>query len=169
MENSKPNQPNPKNKAAWFKRPLGPIRRAIKKDTIGGIVFRRGRGGVEILLIQDSKGRWTIPKGKADSGENQQATLRREIREETGLKEVKIMEWLGKTHFNYRFRESLLMMTAHVYLVEAQGDTNKVRPEKGEGIRAVKWFSTREAINLIEYENMSKLLLLALRKIRNGR
>lgn len=167
MANPNPNPNKPRDKTQWYKKPLAPIRKAIKKDTIGGIVFRRTQKGVEILLIQDSKDRWTIPKGKNEGDERQQATLKREIREETGLKDVRIMDWLGKTHFNYRFREALLMMTAHLYLVEATGETDKIRPEKSEGIKAVKWFPSAEAIDLIEYENMSRLLLLALKKIRD--
>jgi hypothetical protein len=41
------------------------IDEVVREPTAGGVVFRRSikkPGEVEILLIQDSKGRWTIPK-----------------------------------------------------------------------------------------------------------
>ncbi len=167
---AKPNQNKPnKGLRRFLRRPhLRPIRKAVKEETGGGIIYRRGKSGVEILLIQDAKGRWTIPKGHVEEGEANRETAIREIREETGLRELRIADWLGKTKFNYRRGDSLILMTTYVYLIEALGDTNRLTPGDSEGITAVKWFSVNEALDLIAYENMNNLLLLALRKIRDG-
>jgi ADP-ribose pyrophosphatase YjhB (NUDIX family) len=52
---------------------------------VGGIVFR----GDRVLLVKRGKepglGRWSIPGGVVDLGENAAAALEREILEETGL------------------------------------------------------------------------------------
>lgn len=162
------NQKNSKMRR-WLKNPMRPIRMAIKEESSGGIIYRKlASGKVEILLIRDARGRWTIPKGHVESGERNQETALREIEEETGLKQLRIRDWLGKTKFNYRRHDSLVLMTVYVYLIEAYGDTNKLSHGDSEGITAVKWFPVKEAIDLIEYENMSRLLLMALRKIRDA-
>ena len=54
----------------------------------GGVVFRRGAGGVEIAIVGvDAKGeqRWQLPKGIVGGEETAEETARREVREETGL------------------------------------------------------------------------------------
>src|SRR5437868_13026001 len=107
------------------------IDEVVRETTSGGIVFRRHAktGGVEILLMQDAKNRWTIPKGHVEPGEEPKQTAEREIQEETGLKEMTIYNWLGKVHFRYRRATTLVLMTMHIYLVQGRGDTDKVVPE----------------------------------------
>jgi ADP-ribose pyrophosphatase YjhB (NUDIX family) len=141
------------------------ITEAVNETTSGGVIFRRGNKGVEILLIQDAKNRWTIPKGHVEPGEEPRATAEREIREETGLREMKVLNWLGKVNFRYRRNQTLVLMTMHIYLVHATGDTNKFKPE--DWLNDVKWFPSQEAIDKIEYEDISKLMLLGLKKIRD--
>jgi 8-oxo-dGTP diphosphatase len=53
----------------------------------GGIVTRAGAGGrPEILLVHRPKyDDWTLPKGKAEPGESDEACALREVEEETGL------------------------------------------------------------------------------------
>ena len=67
------------------------IEEVVRETTSGGIVFRRNQEQqLEILLIQDAKGRWTIPKGHVEEGEETKYTAEREIQEETGLQEMKV-------------------------------------------------------------------------------
>ncbi len=141
------------------------IQEIVREPTSGGIVFRRGKDqAIEILLIQDAKDRWTIPKGHIEEGETAVQTARREIGEEAGLKEVDMLGWLGKIHFRYRRIDKLVLMTTQIYLVRAKGDTNAIQKE--EWMNGIKWFGFSEALDLIEYEDIGKLMLLARRRIR---
>lgn len=144
------------------------ISEVVREPTAGGIIFRRNdRNEVEVLLIQDAKNRWTIPKGHIEEGESAKETAEREIREETGLQEMKILNWLGKINFRYRRQQSLVLMTTEIFLVHAQGDTNDLKPE--EWMNGIKWFPATEALDKIEYEDIGKIILLALKKIRNSK
>ena len=141
------------------------INEVVREPTAGGVIFRKGKkGDVEILLIQDAKNRWTIPKGHIEEGETAKETAEREIREETGLEKMQVMNWLGKIHFRYRRANSLVLMTTEIFLVAAKGDTDDVRPE--DWMNGIKWFPATEALDKIEYEDIGKLILLAMKKIR---
>ncbi len=144
------------------------ISEVVREPTAGGIVFRRSpKGEVEILLIQDAKDRWTIPKGHIEEGEQPKETAEREIREETGLQEMKVLSWLGKINFRYRRQQSLVLMTTEIFLVQAIGDTSHIKPE--EWMNGIQWFKAAEALDKIEYEDIGKIILLGLKKIRDNK
>jgi ADP-ribose pyrophosphatase YjhB (NUDIX family) len=141
------------------------ISEVVREPTAGGIIFRRNaKNAVEILLIQDAKDRWTIPKGHIEEGETAKETAEREIREETGLQEMTILNWLGKIHFRYRRANSLVLMTTEIFLVQAKGNTSKLKPE--DWMNGLKWMPSAEALDKIEYDDIGKLILLAMKKIR---
>jgi 8-oxo-dGTP pyrophosphatase MutT (NUDIX family) len=140
------------------------IQEIVREPTAGGIVFRRNKGDVEILLIQDAKDRWTIPKGHIEEGETAQATAKREIGEEAGLREVDVLGWLGKIHFRYRRIDKLVLMTTQIYLVRAKGNTDAIQKEGW--MNGIRWFKFTDALDAIEYEDIGKLMLLAMKRIR---
>jgi ADP-ribose pyrophosphatase YjhB (NUDIX family) len=141
------------------------IKEVVREPTAGGIVYRKNKvGNLEILLIADSKRRWTIPKGHIEEGETPRQTAEREIQEETGLQQMKMLDWLGKINFRYRRINTLVLMTTEIFLVEAQGDTDKIIPQ--EWMTGIKWLPVNEALDKIAYEDISKLILLGLKKIR---
>ena len=150
----------------YFTRKKPSIQEIVREPTAGGIVFRHAKegGGVEILLIQDAKDRWTIPKGHIEEGETAQQTAKREIGEEAGLKDVDVLGWLGKIHFRYRRIDKLVLMTTQIYLVRAKGDTDAIQKE--EWMNGIKWFTFHDALDAIEYEDIGKLMLLAMKRIR---
>jgi 8-oxo-dGTP pyrophosphatase MutT (NUDIX family) len=139
--------------------------RAVREYTAGGVVYRRADERVEILMIQDRLGRWTIPKGHVETGESIEQTAVREVAEETGLTEFNLGEKLDKLHFFYRKEGKLIFMTTYVFLMEAIGDTDALVPEDSEGIVDAKWFDSEQALRLIEYRDTERLFRLALDKI----
>lgn len=146
------------------------INEVVREPTAGGIVYRHSSEDpkkIEILLIQDSKARWTIPKGHIEEGESPRQTAEREIREETGLQEMKVGPWLGKINFRYRRANSLVLMTTEIFLVEGTGKTGEIKPEKW--MSNIAWLESHDALEKIEYEDIGKLILLGLKKIRETR
>lgn len=146
------------------KRPL--IKEAVKEVTAGGVVYRINSANViEVLLAQDSRDRWTIPKGHVEPGEITSQTAEREVREETDLQEMKVYEHLGKSTFQYRRQNTLVLMTMHIFLIEARGDTAAIRTVD-PWMKSIGWFEFSTALDMIQYEAIETLMLVGLRKIR---
>jgi predicted NUDIX family NTP pyrophosphohydrolase len=63
------------------------------KTSCGLLMYRRGEGGLEVLLVHPGgpffrnkdAGAWGIPKGEPEPGEDLEAAARREFSEEVGL------------------------------------------------------------------------------------
>lgn len=148
------------------KRPV--IQEIVREPTAGGIVFRLtpDHRDIEILLIQDSKNRWTIPKGHIEPGENAKQTAIREIGEEAGLFHINVLCWLGKIHFKYRRMDKLVLMTTQIYLVHSLDP--RETPTKENWMNGIQWFSFADALDAIEYEDIEKIMLIAKKKIRSG-
>jgi|GEM_PF-317179 len=61
-----------------------------KAQSSGTLLYRKGKDGLEVLLVHPSGGYnrtkpWSIPKGEPDKGEDLETAARRETREETGV------------------------------------------------------------------------------------
>lgn len=146
-----------------YSRKQTPITEVNREPTAGGVVYRLKNGQLEILLFQDARDRWSIPKGHIEEGETAQETAIREIGEEVGIHELEPICWLGKVHFNYRRESVLVMMTTQVYLFRALGDTDKIVPE--EWMHDVRWHKFDEAVDLVEYEDIQKLMKLGKKRL----
>lgn len=160
-------KPNLEQVKKYFVRKKPSIQEIVREPTAGGVVFRRNKDGeVEFLLYQDARDRWTIAKGHIEPGETPQAAAMREVTEETGLKKITSCGWLGKVDFRYRRIDKLVLINQQVYLVKSLDLDEK--PKKEEWMKDIRWFSFHGALDEVEYEDIGKLIMLAMKKIRQG-
>ena len=60
---------------------------AAEVKAAGGVVWRRGENGVEIVVAHRPRyDDWSLPKGKLDKGEGWEQAALREVEEEVGLR-----------------------------------------------------------------------------------
>jgi 8-oxo-dGTP pyrophosphatase MutT (NUDIX family) len=100
----------------------------------GGLVYTKDH---EVLLIF-RRGKWDMPKGKLDEGEELEACAIREINEETGLKSLKLTKSLQVTYHTYFEREKHILKESHWYLVECNRKT-ELTPQTEEDIEKCEW------------------------------
>lgn len=117
----------------------------------GGYVVRPGDGEPEVLLIF-RRGLWDLPKGKCDPGETVEACALREVREEVGVGELRLIRDLGTTVHGYARDGGYHVKTTSWFLM--QTPETRFTPEAREGIEAVAWTPWREAVRCIGYPSL---------------
>ena len=133
---------------------------AKREFSSGGIIIKKWGRGLQILLIKDSYGRWTWPKGNIQKGESSKDAALREITEEVGLKNIRVEDKVGQTQYFYRMKGQLIFKTVFIYLVEARG-REKIVIQKEE-IETGKWLSPARAMKKLEYKGAPQLLKKAI-------
>ncbi len=127
----------------------------------GGVVWRRGGRGVEILAVhRPSYDDWSLPKGKLDRGETWEAAAIREVEEETGLRCT-----LGSELPPVGYRDSKdRFKVVRYWLMEATGDGPGFVPD--EEVDALRWLPAREAAAALSYERDAELVRRALERLQ---
>ncbi len=109
-------------------------------EAAGGLVINPEG---EMLFIR-RLGKWDLPKGKMEKGESREESAVREIEEETGLRDVELVQFINTTYHIYveRNGEKILKCT-HWFEMNFNGeDTSK--PQIEEGITEVAWKNTTQ-------------------------
>ena len=130
--------------------------RASRETSAGGIVFRLEEGTPLFLLIRDSYGNWGFPKGHVERGEGAEDAALREVREETGLRELASCGLIDTIDWYFRFRGRLIHKSCHVYLMETS--ETETAPQSAEGITACQWVTYGEAHEAVSYANAREVL-----------
>lgn len=135
--------------------------RTAKVVSAGGVVWRRGSGGAEVLVChRASEDLWALPKGTPEPGETLEETALREVREETGV-EVAIEGSLGDiTYWFSRPQEGVrYYKTVHHFLMRPTGGSTDDHDLEFDEVR---WVPLQEALGLLTYANEAKVLRRAM-------
>lgn len=139
-------------------------RRLAKATSAGGVVYRTGGNGVEVVICgRRGDGVWNLPKGTPEVGESLEDTARREVEEESGLS-VCIEEPLGSIRYAFdRPDESVRYdKTVHYFLMQPTG--GDLDHHDGEYDR-VRWAPAAEALRLLTFRNEREIVRRALLRL----
>lgn len=123
--------------------------------------------GVKYLLLNHGEDYWNFPKGHIEEKETNEETLRREIKEETGLTDIKILPFFKRRAFYFyqakgkeweerkdQKRARNIFKRVIFYLVEAKNQDIHLSDEHVD----FAWLEFEAALEKLQYKNSKKLL-----------
>jgi 8-oxo-dGTP pyrophosphatase MutT (NUDIX family) len=130
------------------------IKIVFKEKSVGAILFRRSKG-IEFLLLHYGAGHWDFPKGGVEEGETEQDTMRREVFEETGIKDISVLVgFREQINYFYKRAEGLVSKEVIFFLAETRSKIVKISFEHDD----FKWLPYGEAYKILTFDNSKKLL-----------
>jgi 8-oxo-dGTP pyrophosphatase MutT (NUDIX family) len=92
----------------------------------------------EEILLMFRRGKWDLPKGKQDEGENLETCALREVAEETGLHNVELEHKITETLHFYTYKEKKILKHTYWYKMKFTG-TELTIPQIEEDIVDIQW------------------------------
>jgi 8-oxo-dGTP pyrophosphatase MutT (NUDIX family) len=160
-----------RKRASGKRKPTKPRRKAPAVPTkreisAGGVVYRRGDDGIEIVLASRRTRRgqlaWGLAKGGIEDEESMEDAAVREVREETGLF-AEIEASLGETRYFYVWENVRIRKTVHFFLMRHTGGDIDDRDDEMEEIR---WFPLERALKRAAYRGERDVLIRAAELLR---
>lgn len=114
------------------------------QEAAGGRVHN---GRSQILLIY-RRNRWDLPKGKIDKGETPRKAAIREVEEECGVSQLRIIRTLPVTYHVFTQKNQRILKITHWFEMQC-ADTRKLVPQTEEDIEEAVWASPRKQKDIL--------------------
>ena len=113
---------------------------------------------------------WVPPKGKIEEGETLEEGALRETKEETGISDLRIIDFLKSNSFEYDWEDGMrYKKTIHWFLAYSDNRSlNNTKLTEHEKLtqKEVKWFSLEDAITQLKFDNEKELIKMAQRILK---
>ena len=138
----------------------------LEERSAGAILFSENDGRLEYLLLHYHAGHWDFPKGNVEEGENDLDTVKREVKEETSIDNIRFIDgFKKKVEYTYKRAGKLVHKEVIFYLAKTNVKDVKLSFEhKGYG-----WMSYEEAMKRLTYKNSKVILEDANSSLQNAR
>jgi 8-oxo-dGTP pyrophosphatase MutT (NUDIX family) len=125
---------------------------------VAALPWRKTKSGVEVMLVTSrDTGRWVLPKGWPEFGEQFWEAAAREAGEEAGLKGAISSQEAGRYYYSKGLADgSDVRCEVLVYPLEVDDVADKWK-EKGE--RKRKWVSPAKAAAMVAEADLGKVIL----------
>jgi 8-oxo-dGTP pyrophosphatase MutT (NUDIX family) len=139
-----------------------PVQRAV---SAGGVVYRRGSEGVEVVLCgRSTDGVWGLPKGTPNPGESLEEAAVREVGEETGLR-VAIERKIDTIEYWFAREGVRYHKFVHHYLMVAVGGSTEDHDWEYD---RVEWLPAEQACKTLSYRNEVQMVRRAMVLLEGG-
>jgi 8-oxo-dGTP pyrophosphatase MutT (NUDIX family) len=124
-------------------------------EAAGGLVSNSKN---EYLFIKRN-GKWDLPKGKIEKKEKIEDAALREVEEECGVSDLKIIKPLVTTYHTYFLEEQPVLKPTYWFLMHTNY-SKVLTPQQEEGITEVKWIAKKDFGMVLEntYESIKDVL-----------
>ncbi|MFH1857663.1 MAG: NUDIX domain-containing protein [Candidatus Omnitrophota bacterium] len=100
------------------------------EKSAGAVIYRWTSEGPLFLLLHYEEGHWDFPKGHREAGEKTEGTIRREVREETGITRLTFVRGFNETirYFFWAEKKRILKFVVY-YLARTDQEVVALSPE----------------------------------------
>ena len=124
-------------------------------EAAGGLVYNDKNQ----LLMIFRNGKWDLPKGKLEIGEDIESCSIREVEEECGIKGLQITERISDTYHTYELKGERILKRTYWFKMKTNFE-GELTPQKEEGIISAEWISKKRIPEILEnaYENIKGIV-----------
>ena len=114
------------------------------------------------VLLMFRRGKWDLPKGKQDPGEDLETCALREVAEETGLRNISLDNKIIETFHYYPMKNKKVLKHTHWYRMHFTG-TELTIPQIEEDIQDLQWVKPQNVEKYLKfsYENIREVFRAA--------
>ena len=132
------------------------------EKSAGAVIFRKENDKIFYLLLHypsttrgAERDYWDFPKGHIEKGEKIEGTVEREVKEETGLKDIKFVEGFKEwIKYFFKFKGKNIFKIVTFLLTEAETEEVKISPEH----IGYQWLPYEEALKQLKFKNAREIL-----------
>lgn len=137
------------------KSPSNGAKARLEERSAGAVVFRLSSGSPLYLLLKYPAGHWDLPKGNIEEGEEPIQTMAREVKEETGIVDLRVFPGFErKIEYFYRRDGRKVHKTVVFFLAETRSEKVTISFEH----QAYAWFGFDKALRTVSYPNARRLI-----------
>ena len=128
---------------------------AVEAVSAGAILFRDTRGRREYLLLKSRPGDWEFPKGGVEGDEELQQTAIREVEEEAGIGDFRLIDGF-REEYDYVFEAGgdTIHKTVHLFIARSFEASAELSNEH----RDLQWRDYEQALNTITQDGPREIL-----------
>ena len=125
------------------------------EKSAGAIIFRRENHQIYYLILHYQSGHWDFPKGHIEKGEKLEETAKREVKEETGLEDIKFIPGFKENiKYFFKLKGKNIFKIVTFFLAESSPKEVKISWEH----LGYKWLPYQEAIEQLTFKNAKEIL-----------
>ena len=127
----------------------------IEATSAGAILFRDTRGKREYLLLKSRPGDWEFPKGGVEGEEELQQTAIREVKEEAGIDDFRLLDGFRR-EYDYVFQANgdTIHKTVHLFVAKSFETSADLSHEHSDH----QWRDYEQAVNTVTQDGPRDVL-----------
>ena len=133
----------------------------LQKRSAGAVIFLKEKGKIYYLLLNYSaisfvgKTYWGLTKGTIEAGEKELGTILREVKEETGITDLRFVDGFREVEkYFFRHKGETVSKTVSYLLAETKTKEVKLSFEHLDS----KWLPYQEALKKLTFKNAQRIV-----------